>query len=404
MATRVIPDHVPKELIYDYDYTEATNHKADPHQALMELDENGVPEIFWSPLLKGYWVTRRYRHLFEIFRDTDNFGQYPSFIPRSEAWSEPLIPVEVDPPVHTRARRALGPLVTPTAVRRLEGTIRATAVDLIQKLADRTEVDFVNDYSRQYGPAIFLKLMGLPLDRGPEFQNLAKTLLLTTSDPNDQIEAGAKIREIIANMFDDKEKNPGDDWATKLLNAKNPDGTSAMSKKELGSMGFVLFIAGLDTVMNSLSFSFRYLAKRPEIRDKLRADRSAIPLAVEEMLRIYAVGNNVRNVRRDVTFNGVQMKKGDPVLMINAVANRDPEVFTDPQKIDLTRDNNLHLTFGAGIHRCAGSNLARMELCIAIEEWLSRIPEFHLKDGNEGLSIGGQGIGLLNLPLVLQRQ
>src|SRR4051812_22455779 len=89
MPARVIPDHVPKELIYDFDYTQATHHKADPHAALMELDEKGIPDIFYSPLLKGYWVTRRYRHLFEIFRDTENFGQFPSFIPASEAWTEP---------------------------------------------------------------------------------------------------------------------------------------------------------------------------------------------------------------------------------------------------------------------------------------------------------------------------
>ena len=404
MVTRVIPDHVPKELVYDYDYTQATHHKTDPHAALMELDKKGVPDIFYSPLLKGYWVTRRYGHLFEIFRDPENFGQFPSFIPASEAWTEPLFPVEVDPPDHTRARRALGPLMTPTAVKDLEPAIRTTAVGLIEKLSGRTEIDFVTDYSRQYGPAIFLKFMGLPQERGPEFQELAKTLLMTTSDPKDQIEAGAKIRQIIADMFDDKEATPGDDWATKLLNSKKPDGSPAMNREELASMGFVLFIAGLDTVMNSLSFAFRYLAQHPSVRDKLRADTSAIPLAVEEMLRVHAVGNNVRAVRRDLVFNGVKMKKGDAILLINTVANRDPEIFPVPQKIDLTREDNLHLSFGAGIHRCAGSNLARLELCVAIEEWLNRIPNFHLKDGDLGLSVGGQGIGLLNLPLVLEGQ
>jgi cytochrome P450 len=293
--------------------------------------------------------------------------------------------------------------MTPAAVKELDAQIRATAVGLIEGVRGKTEIDFVADYSRLYGPAVFLRLFGLGTDLAAEFQALARTVLMVTADPQDQMRAGARIREIIAGLFDEKEKNPGNDWATKLLLAKNDDGTPCMTKAELSNMGFVLFLAGLDTVMASLSFAFRYLAQHPEAREKLRNNKALIPGAVEEMLRVNSVGNNVRVARHDLDFNGVKMKAGDQILLMTTVANRDPEMFNDPHKVDLEREENLHLSFGSGIHRCAGSNLARLEIGIAIEEWLKRIPNFRLKDGDPPRSLGGQGIGLRNLPLVLEQ-
>ena len=146
-------------------------------------------------------------------------------------------------------------------------------------------------------------------------------------------------------------------------------------------MAALVLIAGVDTTWSAIGSSLWHLATHPEDRQRLVADPSAMPLAVEELLRAYSPVTMARVVTEDVEFEGCPMKAGDKVLMNFPAANRDPEVFEDADRVVLDRELNRHVAFGSGIHRCAGSNLARMELRVAIEEWLRRIPEFRLAEG-----------------------
>jgi cytochrome P450 len=161
----------------------------------------------------------------------------------------------------------------------------------------------------------------------------------------------------------------------------------------------MLFMAGLDTVTAALGFALHRLSVRPDLRTALVSDPTAIPDAVEELLRAHAIVNTARVVTRDVEFAGVTMKEGDRVLLSTVLASRDPDEFERPDEIDFARPANRHLAFGAGPHRCIGSHLARLEIRVAIEELLRRIPDFGLVVGEHPVIHAGGVLGIDRLPV-----
>jgi cytochrome P450 len=161
-----------------------------------------------------------------------------------------------------------------------------------------------------------------------------------------------------------------------------------------------VLIAGVDTTWSAIGSSLWHLATHDEDRRRLVAEPGLMPVAVEELLRAYSPVTMARVVTGDVDFAGCPMHAGDRVLMNFPAANRDPEAFDRPDQVLLDRQLNRHVAFGSGIHRCAGSNLARMELRVALEEWLARIPEFELAPGAEVTWAGGQVRGPRQLPVV----
>jgi hypothetical protein len=177
------------------------------------------------------------------------------------------------------------------------------------------------------------------------------------------------------------------------------DGTPVEEGVVLGVAALVL-IAGVDTTWSAIGSSLWHLAIHDDDRARLVADPEAWPLAIEELLRAYSPVTMARVVTEDIEFQSCPMKAGDKVLMNFPAANRDPEAFEDADRVILDRAHNRHVAFGSGIHRCAGSNLARMELRVALEEWLTRIPEFGLAVGEEVTWAGGQVRGPRRLPVV----
>jgi cytochrome P450 len=392
----IAPDHVPPDLVVAFDYKKATTGVSDQHAALNELDRQELPPIFYTPAYGGHWVVRSYALVHEVFNDHQNFSTFPSFIPPIPD-QLPLIPVQIDPPEHGRYKRILGPLFSPLATRRLEAFIRETAVELLGPIAGRSSCDFVKDYAQCFPQRVFLRFMGMPVDKSGEFVQWAKDFLI--GSPQAKKDAGRKITEFIDGFVEEKMAAPGDDWAGTLIKARDTDGRPALTREEIVNICYMLFLAGLDTVTNAHSHMWRYLAENPHLQTALRADPSRIPANVEELLRLFAITNNSRKVRRDMEFHGLRLRAGEPVLLIVSTANRDPDQFPDPHRFDLDRDANVHLSFGAGIHRCIGSNIARAELRISLEEWQSRLPNFRLGEG-EISSIGGVTMGLESLPLV----
>jgi cytochrome P450 len=192
--------------------------------------------------------------------------------------------------------------------------------------------------------------------------------------------------------------DPGDDLLSELLHTE-VDGAPIEDSLVLGAAALVL-IAGVDTTWSAIGSSLWHLATHPDDRRRMAEDPEVMALAVEELLRAYSPVTMARVVTTDVEYAGCPMKAGDKVLMNFPAANRDPEVFADPDAVVLDRAHNRHVAFGSGIHRCAGSNLARMELRIALEEWLARIPDFSLAEGQEVTWAGGQVRGPRLLPVV----
>ena len=166
----------------------------------------------------------------------------------------------------------------------------------------------------------------------------------------------------------------------------------------LGMCGLLL-IAGVDTTWSSIGSSLWHLASHPKDAKRLINEPDLMPTAIEELLRAYSPVTMARRLGEDVEYNGCPMKKDERILMNFPGANRDPEVFENPDEVILDRQLNRHVAFGAGIHRCAGSNLARMELRVAIETWLERIPDFEISDESGVTWAGGQVRGPRTVPV-----
>jgi cytochrome P450 len=182
-----------------------------------------------------------------------------------------------------------------------------------------------------------------------------------------------------------------------LLNSEH-DGEATTVPVVMG-MCALLLIAGIDTTWSSIGSTMHHLATHPDDRRRLRAEPELMPTAIEEFLRAFAPVTMARRLVVDTEYRGCPMKAGERVLMNFPAANRDPDVFPDADKVILDRQQNRHLAFGAGIHRCAGSNLARMELRVAVEEFLHRIPEFEVTDRAEVTWAGGQVRGPRTVPV-----
>ena len=195
-----------------------------------------------------------------------------------------------------------------------------------------------------------------------------------------------------------RREHPGTDLLSELLHTE-VDGAPIYESVVLGMAALVL-IAGVDTTWSAIGSSLWHLAGHEDDRKRLVAEPELMPVAIEELLRAYAPVTMARLVTSDIEFKGCPMKAGDKLLMNFPAANRDPEEFEDADKVVLDRQHNRHVAFGSGIHRCAGSNLARMELTVALEEWLKRIPEFRLAEGAEVTWAGGQVRGPRSIPVV----
>jgi cytochrome P450 len=312
-----------------------------------------------------------------------------------------MLPEELDPPVHAKYRRLLNEPLAPNAVRAREPQIRSWCVSLIEDLAGRGECDFLADFAQKFPTVIFMDLMGLPAEKTREFIDRAQVVLHVTGEEDpDFARRGAAAMQIIGDIAAAsaaRRAEPRDDLITRLVNS-TIDGRP-VADDELYQLGFLLYLAGLDTVANVLTYSFRYLAAHPELRAALTAAPELIPSAVEEFLRFFSIATTVRVVTRDSEFAGCPMKAGDRIVLPTASAARDETQFAEPEVFQADRVPNQHLAFGAGPHRCAGSHLARLELRIALEEWHRLIPDYEVTDQTVINEHVGPVAGLTALPL-----
>ena len=396
-AAQQIPAHIPNTLVFDFDYISETAAHSNPFNGFKELLSKKPPEVFFTPHYGGHWVACSYRAIQEIYRDHENFTSTPILIPAIEVEAH-LIPQQIDPPDHGRYRRILGPLFTPAATRKMEAHIRSTARELINQFTDKGSCDFVEDFALRLPTYAFLDLMGIPRDRVAEFVEWDRLML--AGAPEEQADAQKSIVGFLAAFAEQKSKHLDDHWMSHLLRLESEDaGDMRLSREEVLNIAFMLFVAGLDTVLNTLGHAWRFLAENDEKRAQLARNPDLIPDAAEEFLRIFAVVNGSRRARRDIEFMGVQMKKGDAILLPTSMASMDPDFFDNPNDVDFDRDGNVHLAFGSGIHRCLGSNIARLEMKVSLEEWLSAIPDFTMPEGAALNVFSGVTMGLRNLPL-----
>jgi len=319
--------------------------------------------------------------------------------------SVPLIPLQVDPPEHRKYRRLLDPIFAPRRMNLLEPEITRLVNESIDTFIDNGRCDFATDFAVPLPSSVFLALVGLPLSELDTFLEMKDGILRPTGDDMDQIKDGQKaaarrIEEYFAEAVKDRQKHrQEDDLLSLFLDAQVGD--DRLTVDEILGICFLFILAGLDTVTDSLECFVARLAQQPEERRQVVEDPTIIPSAIEELLRWETPVTTVARVAtRDVELEGCPIKAGENIGIVIGSANTDEEAMPGADRVDLTRSENRHLAFGGGVHRCLGSNLARLELRVAMREWHRRIPEYSLAPGTE--LVYQMGLRQIDtLPLVL---
>jgi hypothetical protein len=351
------------------------------------------------------WLPTRYDDVVALAHDVEHFSSLEvGVIPfEGDEPDDPVLlyglpPISADPPLHTWTRRLLLPWFSHNQVEGYEELTRQLCVGLIDGFLADGHADAASDYAQQIPARVIARILGVPTELADTFTGWVRDVLEFADDAERRARGVEGLLGFFIEQVEKRRTEPGDDLLSELLHTE-VEGEPLEESVVLGMAALVL-IAGVDTTWSAIGSSLWHLATHPEDRARLVAEPSLMPLAVEELLRAYSPVTMARMVAGDIEFEGCPMKAGDKVLMNFPAANRDPNAFEDADRVVLDRALNRHVAFGSGIHRCAGSNLARMELRIAVEEWLARIPEFHLADPAEVTWAGGQVRGPRILPVV----
>jgi cytochrome P450 len=399
-------DRVPPNLVTDFDvYDPSLATPVDVfQQRVAELAAKGP--VVYSPAYGGHWIVTHYKEIQRVLTDPETFSSYPNNLVTPADFGK-FIPLELDPPEHTAYRQALQPLFSPQRMKKLSDDIRTVVNGLIDEFAPKGYAEFIADFAHELPTRIFLALMDWPLGDAPLFTEATDVVLFGkpggTQEESDQarIEAGLTVAAYFQKVIEDRRGNPRDDTTSTLINTEVelPDGTRVLNDQELILMFYLLMMGGLHTVQGSLAWSILHLVDNPTQRDLIIADPTVIPKAVDEILRIEAAVAAGRRATRDVELGGVRIAEGDQLLLMLCSANRDPDAFHDPTVLDIQRSPNRHLSFGAGVHRCLGSHLGRVELTIALEELHRRIPDYQLVESDPPIFHSTQVRGCLRMPI-----
>jgi cytochrome P450 len=332
----------------------------------------------------GAYLVSRYDDIAEVARDTATFSSRVTIVNENhpDAIKLELPPITLDPPAHGPIRRALLPAFNPHEVDALEPFVTGVAERLVDALEGRELVDGAVDFAQLLPVEVMAHLFGVPADVGPDFRRWVDAMLKDgLVDLDVARTASREVQAFFAAQLDDRRDHPRDDLVTKVLHAEaqHEDGTSVpFSQRERIGALFVLMLGGIDTTWSATGASLFHLATHPDDLARLVAEPELIPSAVEELLRYYSPVTIARVVTEDTEVAGCPVRGGERLLLAYPSANRDGAHFARPDEVILDRTPNRHMAFGIGVHRCLGSNLARMELAVALGTWLRRFPRFEL--------------------------
>ncbi|WP_460606543.1 cytochrome P450 [Jatrophihabitans fulvus] len=400
MTALLTPAHVPAELVRDLDVTADADVLADPWAALDRLRGDGP--VLWSPRLGGYWVVLGSDEVREAYQRADVFSSYPTGLPSMEGfWPRRLSPQELDGPAHTRVRRLLAPFFNPGAIRPLADAVRERCARLLDGIDPDAGCDFVRDIGRPLPQAVFSELFGLPLEQADVFTTWTKDIL-HSDDPQLSAHTGGLLVTFLIELIAQRRADPKADMISRLV-ATTVDG-EPLSDEECLDIAFLLFIAGGDTVTSQLGTFFHHLATHPEDQARARESAESRAKALDELLRLYNIVPPVRNAVTDHVLGGVTIKAGDRLLLCSSTASRDAGTFPDATEFRLDRTVSWTAAFGLGPHRCLGMHLARQELTIVLEQFLTVLPPFRLApDAEPHWHTSGNVWGVDTLPLVFDR-
>ena len=384
------------------------------HQIWDDLKAAGCP-IAHTERYGGVWLPLTHDLVKEIAYDPTRFSSLTPVVQQlkpSEARLEdpdalgapigPVPPISSDPPFHADARRLLLPAFSPKVIDPLRKEVEEICNKLIDDMGDVDAIDAAVQYTQHIPVLVVAQMVGLPLSDADRFRGWVDMVLggIGAERSEERLAQFMAMDEYLTKHIEEHIANPQDDLTSYLLDAEI-FGEKLSPRHVFGTI-LLLIIAGIDTTWSGIGSSLWHLASNPVDRRRLVENPGKIPMAVEEFLRAYAPVTMARMVTDDMEFHGVQMKKEDRVLLPFPAANRDENQFANPAVVDIEREENRHAAFGLGIHRCIGSNLARLEMNVAIEVFLKRFPDFELDTTEQVTWSTGQVRGPRNLPFKIK--
>jgi cytochrome P450 len=350
---------------------------SDPYPIWSEMRK--VCPIAHTDRFMGVYFPSRYEDVRAIAYDPEHFSSRRVVVRENPPpANNGAPPITSDPPRHRLARMVLLPPFTPQAIDKLVPKTRAVCNELLDAIVGKPACDAAVDYAQHIPVKVIAHMLGVPGSDGDRFRAWIKAVLEDGITDDAALMRGFQaIREYFAVHLDERRRAPGDDLISYLTQQTYPDGRQFTDNHVLGTVQLLL-VAGIDTTWSGIGSCLWHLAKTPEDRRRLVSEPALMPTAIEEFLRAFSPVTMAREVAQEARINGCTFKAGEMVMLSFPAANRDPEMFEDADKVVIDRKENRHAAFGLGIHRCVGSNLARMEMTVAVEEFLKRIPEFSL--------------------------
>ena len=364
-------------------------NRANPYPLYAELRKTPVAR---QP--DGVYVVSTYREVVALLHDPrvssglGNRPQAPPAEPISAIVLEPSI-ITSDPPEHDRARRLMmrhfGPPHSPHVVSSLETQIHRIVAGLLDKFKGKTQIDVVDEFAYPLPVTVICLVLGVPMEAEPRFHAWIQAFLDGLDfGPEGASEEQLRLRETgfqgvidlakyLAGLIDQYEKQPGTGMLSAMVNDDGPDGR--LSKGALVSNAELLLFAGHETTVNLIAHSVLTLLRHPDALEKLRRQPELIVPGVEELLRFESSVQfwPTRVALADIEIAGTTIPKGAPIFLVYGSANRDPNRFQNPDQLDLERPDNEHLGYSQGIHVCFGGPLARLEVQIAVSEFVRRV-------------------------------
>ncbi|MEO2167348.1 MAG: cytochrome P450 [bacterium] len=337
-------------------------------------------------ITKSFWVITKHADVFAISRNPKVFSSYDGLPFMFDMEGDDLSGqreslIGMDPPEHVKYRRLVQPVFTPRMVREIEPKIRAHAKRIVDEIAEKDSCEFVDELASELPLILICELMGIPLEDRRKVFEWSNRLIATDDEEfgakNDGQVAAIELYTYANALAEEKKANPDGTLISKMINGE-VDGEK-ITEHHFNSFMVLLSVAGNETTRNGTSHIMRLLSDHPDEYQRLRENRELLPSAIEECLRMAPpVIQFRRTAMVDTEIRGQKIKQGDKLVMFYPSANRDEEVFEDPDRFDITRDPNPHLTFGIGEHFCLGANLAKMQLACIFDELLGRVPDMHV--------------------------
>jgi camphor 5-monooxygenase len=393
-----IPPNVPQARVYDfniYDYG-----GKDPFETIHDMFSSGVPEVFWTRHNGGHWLIFGAKAISEAVVDTKRFSSSRPIVPDDQNFDEPFfLPLWSDPPAHAGLRKVIAPLLLPARISKLEERMRRFTESIAARIKERGECEFMREFATEMPVVVFLQFLDLPLSDRERLLEIGENVV----KPKPGVHRAAPLQELmdyLRPIIESRLASPGDDVISQLV-TQAVDGRP-LTGDEMMKLTISVLLGGLETTTSALGFITRFLAGAPAARRQLIENPSLIPAAVEELLRRYPPTLSGRVLTEDFEFRGASMRKGDHAMWTLGMFNLDERQFPDAMRVDFGRKKTPHLTFGAGIHFCVGAFLARAELRIFLERWLSVIPDFTVRSDVPVQYRTGLTMSLENLPLQIR--